>query len=127
MRIAAIVVAFSLLTLAAAPVWALSVSRIATSAEVVAREPVDPTTIFTADVGTVYCFTQLTDIGESTTIHHLWSHEGTTMADVELTIEGTSWRTWSSKKIMPYLKGKWTVTVTDAQGVEISTVDFSVE
>lgn len=107
---------------AAAP----TVVRAEVCADVVEREPVQTSTSFSADVGQLYCFTEIRG-AEGTTVTHAWIHEGTTRARVELPVRSNRWRTWSSKQILPEWTGAWQVKILDADGVVLETLDFVVE
>lgn len=105
---------------------AATVARAQVCTDVVDREPVNPSTSFGADVGQLYCFTEIRG-AEGTTITHAWIHEGTTRARVDLPVRSPRWRTWSSKQILPAWTGNWQVKVLDADGVVLDTLDFVVE
>ena len=83
-------------------------------------------TTFDANVGKLYCFSQITGGSADVTIKHIWSHAGKVVAEVPLTIKGSRYRTWSSKTIPASWTGEWTVKVVDADGAELKTVTFTV-
>ena len=103
-----------------------SVSRSAFTREIVAREPAEASVEFPSDVGEVYFFTQILDAGKSEEIVHRWDYNGETVAEVSLHVEGPSWPTWSSKKVMPHQLGAWSVTVITAEGDAIETANFTI-
>jgi hypothetical protein len=105
----------------------VSVARKIFATDVVAREPVEPAETFPPEVGTIYFYTQFLDIGGPTTLVHAWVYKGQTVAEVELYVEGKSWRTWSSKKIMPHQTGEWTVEVRDDNGGVIDSAKFTIK
>jgi hypothetical protein len=82
--------------------------------------------IYPSSVGTLCCFTRLTDIPSEGTIHHIWYHGNREMAKVELSISPPQWRTYSSKIIVPGWKGSWKVDVVYGDYV-LKTVVFAVE
>jgi hypothetical protein len=90
------------------------------------REPVGAASNFPAEVGNVCLWTRVTGGAGEMTIHHLWLHDGKQVADVELTIKGNSWRTWSCKKVPASWTGNWEVRVTDAGGNVLKSVTFTV-
>lgn len=91
------------------------------------REPVGAAESFPAEVDKVYLWTKVTGAAEGeTTIHHVWLREGQEMADVELPVRGTPWRTYSYKTIPPEWAGNWEVKVTGADGNVIKSVTFTV-
>ena len=77
----------------------LSVAVIASGVE--AREPVGQGDRFPADIGQVYCYTRVEGASEETVIYHAWRQGDKLHAKVQLNIRGPSWRTWSSKRILP--------------------------
>lgn len=96
------------------------------------RSIVDPGTEFaaagfSAETGQVYCLSRLSHMTAPTTVTHVWYHEGRTMARVELKVGGASWRTWSSKRILPAWTGQWEVKVLDADGMVLATAGFTIK
>ena len=81
---------------------------------------------YPSSVGTLCCFTKLTDIPSEGTIYHIWYHGNKQMAKVELSISPPQWRTYSSKIILPSWKGSWRVEVVYGDYV-LKTVAFTVE
>jgi hypothetical protein len=90
------------------------------------RTPQGAATSFGTDVGQVYCWCKVTGGTGEESIKHIWSHSGKVVAEVPLTIKGSSWRTWSAKKIMPSLTGDWEVKVVDAAGNTLATATFTI-
>lgn len=104
----------------------LVVEETAVAPDVVDRVPVDPDSTFTADVGRLFCWTRVAGASGETTIHHVWFRGDDQMADIELSVGGSPWRTWSNKRILPEWTGDWRIEVRDAQGNVLETVRFSV-
>ena len=94
--------------------------------EVTEREPVAVADSFSADVGRLYCFTEIRG-SESTVVTHALIHEGKTRARVELPVRSARWRTWSSKDILPGWTGSWQVKILDAEGIVLQTLEFVLE
>ena len=90
------------------------------------REPVAVADSFAADVGRLYCFTEIQGI-ENSVVTHAWIHDGKTRARVELPVRSARWRTWSSKQILPGWTGSWQVKILDADGIVLQTLDFVLE
>ncbi len=82
---------------------------------------------FSAEEGSVFCLTRLANMAAPTTVTHVWYHEGKTMARVELNVGGATWRTWSSKRILPAWTGQWEVKVLDADGMVLASAGFTVK
>ena len=80
----------------------LEVIRGAICRDVVDREPVDAGTQFAPSVGKLYCFTQITGAQGPTEVFHVWYFAETERARVSLSVNGSSWRTYSSKIIQSH-------------------------
>lgn len=95
---------------------------------IVEREPQDTVTTIPAPApeDTLYLWTRITGAAPGTVIHHVWSRGGEQVADVELTVNRASWRTWSRKTITADMTGAWRVEVRDASGSVLKTIDFTV-
>jgi len=113
---------------AAAPAAAVVVAEAAVGRTVVDRVPQDTGTAFPDTVGTLVFFTKVSGApaGAATAIHHVWFHGDTQVADVELQVGGSPWRTWSKKTVPADWKGSWHVEVHDAGGAVLKRVDFTV-
>jgi hypothetical protein len=105
----------------------VSVETMEICAGVQDRQPMGVDSVFSSDVGQVYCFTQLTSSQDTTEISHVWFYNDKQMAKVDLTMGAKSWRTWSSKRIMPSWTGNWRVEVQAASGAGIASKSFRVE
>lgn len=91
------------------------------------REPVGVASTFPADVDTVYLWTRVMGAKDTTFIKCVWTYGDEEMASVELPVRSPSWRTWSSKAIMPQWTGKWDVKVLDADGNVLKGMTFTIE
>lgn len=91
------------------------------------REPVGIDTTFTADIGTIYCFTRIQGISDTTQITHEWYYKQEEKALVNLTVASDDWRTWSSKKILQSWTGPWRVIVLGPEGNVLATKNFAVK
>ena len=113
-------------TVAPAPTPRLTVKEAMIAKTVVDRVPQDTGSAFPVDVGQVMCWTRITDAPAGATLHHVWFHGDTQVGDVELTVGGSPWRTWSRKTIPPDATGAWHVEVRDGSGNMIRRVDFTI-
>lgn len=112
---------------AAAPAPAtLTIVQGVVTDSVVNRAPADSATAYPATVGTLVCFTKVSGGSAGTTIHHVWFHGDAQVADVELHVDGSPWRTWSRKTIPADWTGAWHVEVRDAAGTVLKRIDFTV-
>jgi hypothetical protein len=105
----------------------ISVEAILTNG-VVDRAPQDTATAIAApaEADTVYLWTRVSGAEPGTVLHHVWFKGDEEVADVELTINGSPWRTWSRKTIAAGDTGSWRVEVRDAGGTVLQTVSFTV-
>ena len=104
-----------------------SVEESAIALDVIDRMPVGSDSTFVASVGRVYCWTLVAGAEGEVAIHHVWFHGDQEMADIELRIGGSPWRTWSNKAIVPEWTGAWRVEVRDSAGNVIETIRFTVQ
>lgn len=79
------------------------------------HEPVDEVTELGTDHDRVLFFMEARNL-ENRTLTHRYHYDGEVQAEVDLTIGGPRWRTWSSKRLMPEWEGTWTVEVVDEEG-----------
>lgn len=105
----------------------LTVDQIAVCTAIEDRVPVGEDTVFTSDVGQLFCFTKISGAEGETEIAHVWYFDGEEKAKVTLTIKGQSWRTWSSKKIAEEWIGPWRVEVVDGNGEVLASKAFEIQ
>lgn len=104
----------------------LQVMRDMVTTGVIEREPANDGADFSASMGPVYYFTEVTGASTSTHITHIWYYGGREMAQVQLAVGGPRWRTWSSKQILQEWTGSWTVEAVDPDGNLLSSKTFEV-
>ena len=90
------------------------------------RMPTGMADSFSPEIGQVYLWCKITGGSGSTTIKHVWYYNGQEKATVELTVNGSSWRTWSAKKILPEWAGDWSVKILDASGAVLKELSFKI-
>lgn len=88
------------------------------------RVPLDSLVQFDNDVERIYLWTRVTDYPDQTKLRHVWIHEGLERSDVELTIKGNPWRTWSYKTMRSEWVGNWEVKIVGVDGEVIKSVSF---
>jgi hypothetical protein len=111
---------------AAAMAADLQVEDAAVCTDVVDRQPVDSAVSFPASVGRLYCYTRIIGAQEPTQVVHVWYFGDVERARVTLSVNGSNWRTYSSKVIQANEIGSWRVEVLDADGNNLETVQFDV-
>ena len=104
----------------------LQVEVAAICKDVIDRAPEGAGTSFPASVGKLFCFTKITGAVNPTHVTHVWFFDGTERARVELAVNSSSWRTYSSKNIESQEVGAWRVEVLDAAGNVLQTLNFEV-
>ncbi len=92
---------------------------------VVERQPQDTGSAFPADIGAVMLWTRVSG-ASGDVMHHVWFHGDEQVADIELQIGGSPWRTWSRKTIPPEATGTWRVEVRDATGDVLKSIEFTI-
>jgi hypothetical protein len=102
----------------------LAIEKMVIASGVSERQPTGESTNFTAANGPVYCWTKVTAGQTPTKITHVWSMDGSKVAEVALDINFPSTRTWSKKTVQP---GNWKVEAVDSKGAVLATQEFKVE
>jgi len=105
----------------------IKVENIVICTSVEDRQPEGTGSVFSADVGRLYCYTKIISHADPSVISHVWFYGDLQMAKVDLAIRAGTWRTWSSKNILPHWRGDWRVEVQDSSGEVISQISFKVE
>lgn len=106
---------------------AITVQEIVVCTSVENRQPVGTDSVFTPDVNQLVCYTRLSGDGTQSALSHIWYYMGKEMTRIDLTMNGTSWRTWSRKNILPAWKGEWRVEVQDAAGTVLGKANFTIQ
>lgn len=93
------------------------------TSEVEEREPLFTLETAPLSINELLFFTAIQD-GNGEQLHHIWSYNGETIADVPLAVGSDYWRTWSSKSfagldLAP--GGQWQVEVTTKTGCQLGT------
>jgi hypothetical protein len=99
------------------------VEKIATAASVENREPVNETAAFDKATERVFTWTRVTAAQVPAKIKHVYYSDGKKVAEVELSVNSSPYRVWSSKAVRP---GNWKVEVTDEDGAVLSSAEFTV-
>ena len=91
-------------------------------------EPADPlasTDDLTEEFFKLYFFTDLKNRAGDV-ITYQWALNGRTVANVEVSVNSNSWRSYSSKNITRSMRGDWEVTVLDKSGEVLARSEFKV-
>jgi hypothetical protein len=88
--------------------------------------PVGPDVSFDSGVGKLYCFTRINSGQPPAVIKHLWFQGDRMVMEVTLPVKSASWRTYSTKTILPSATGPWKVDVTSEDGTVLKTLSFTI-
>jgi hypothetical protein len=105
----------------------LTVSEAVITAGIESLTPKGASDSFEANVGKLYAFTKITGAEGETTVKHLWFHGDQLVGEVELPVKAASWRTYSSKTIMPDMTGQWKVDITTHDGTVLKSIPFTIQ
>ena len=105
---------------------ALTITEMAVTTKIVRGNPIDSVRrISSASVKALYCFTRLAShTGGETTIKHVWYRDDVRVADYDLPVKGTKWRTYSMKSVKKGMSGDWRVDALDSEGKLLKSVKF---
>jgi type II secretory pathway predicted ATPase ExeA len=103
----------------------LAVTELTLTRDVVEREPVDATEVFSVSDQRAYAFARVKNPGGQTKVTFVWYLDDATHTSAEMKV-GTSaaWRTWSLLVLEP---GSWRVEVKDESGQVLANRAFTVE
>jgi hypothetical protein len=106
----------------------LKVSEMTVTTRIVKRNPIDSVRrISAASEKTLYCFTRITaPDDEERHISHVWYRNGESVAEYDLPVRGSRWRTYSRKVIEKGMRGVWRVEALDEAGNLLKTVEFTM-
>jgi Protein of unknown function (DUF2914) len=123
----------TLLAIMAVPIIGLAQSagqlQLATATvcrDVVNRESADAGTNFPLSVGKLSWFTKIIGVEGSGKIAHAWYLQDKERFWVDLSVNGHTWRTFSTRAIRPIDVGPWRVDVVDPAGAALKSVPFAV-
>jgi len=105
---------------------ALTVEQAVICKNVVNRAPVAAGNSFATSIDKIFCFTKIVGAKHPTEIIHVWYFDGTERDRVTLSVGGSPWRTYSSKRLRPSDVGPWHVDVLDTGGNMLDRVAFDV-
>lgn len=107
-----------------APRGALTVTEIVLAKAVVDRAPQGVSDTF-AEGSEVNCYTRLDNpAGGQRVVRHEYFFGDELKRSLELKVKGTTWRTWSNKRV--YGPGAWRVDVVDEAGAVLASAPFVV-
>ena len=106
----------------------LDVTRAVFCTKVVEQEPVGISDSYRIDeVQKVYLFTEIAGAQGYTPIRHIWYYNDEKVLEVDLTISGPRWRSWSYKNVYPDMKGKWHAEIVDADNNVLKSIQLIIQ
>lgn len=90
------------------------------------KQPVGAGTVFTDDLGKIYCFTRIGGAQDTTSVNHVWYFGDKEIVKVNLAVKSVSWRTWSSKTVNMGL-GKGHVEIVSEDGDILGKAEFEIK
>ena len=88
------------------------------------RAPAGENTQFFEQAERIYCFTRIGGAADTLEVTHVWYYGDEEKARVPLAVKSASWRTWSSKKMLPAWTGAWRVDVLGPGGEVLMSREF---
>lgn len=91
------------------------------------REPTKAPSPIPPEVGRIYYFTEIVEVGPPMTLLHIWYWRNRYISAVLLKVKGSHFRTWSYKTIPRTWTGVWRVEARMPDGTILSSKTFLVE
>jgi len=113
---------FSTNTLARTDVLRINIAK-----DIKNLEPAGTGKTFGNNIGKLYCFTEIKTDEYPTKVVHVWLYNENIIAEVPLEINSATWRTYSSKKILPKWVGNWKVEIYSNDGELIDSMEFNIK
>ena len=101
----------------------LKVDKLVIASSVENRTPQGEAATFPGDTKNVFAWTRITAESVPAKIKHVYYADGKKVAEVELAINGSPYRVWSSKLVKP---GNWKVEIQDEAGTVLASSEFTV-
>ena len=94
--------------------------------DVVEGIPKVPAIVFSISIGKVSCYTFFDPVPARTQITHNWYYRDEPSARIQLRLRPPRWATFSTIQLRETDKGPWRVEITDADGVVLKELRFSI-
>ena len=95
--------------------------------DVINREPEETSSPIPVEIGRLYYFTEVVDVGPPMEMLHVWTWKDRNVSEIPLRVQGQRYRTWSYKTIPPTWTGEWRVEARTPNGAVLSSQSFQVE
>lgn len=107
----------------------MTVTEMAVTTKISRGNPIDSVhRISSSSVPALFCFTRISrgEDEEDTSIRHVWFKDGVKIAEYDLPVRGSRWRTYSRKGIDHDSAGEWRVDALDKDGAVLKSVTFRI-
>jgi len=88
--------------------------------------PVNPSIVFSIELGRISCFSEFDPVPEKSIIYHKWYRKDNLISVKKLTITPPRWSSFSSMQFRDADKGPWRVEITDDNNKLIRSLRFSI-
>ncbi len=88
--------------------------------------PVNPSIVFSIELGRISCFTEFDPVPEKSIIYHKWYRKDNLISVKKLTVTPPRWSSFSSMQFRDADKGPWRVDVTDDNDKLMRSLRFSI-
>jgi hypothetical protein len=105
---------------------AMATSTVVLCKDVQERTPVDAGDTFPSDVGTLFCFSNVTGATSPVQIYHRWYVGDRMVMEIPISVKAATWRCWSRKTIVPSWQGPCRVDVATESGDVIGSATFTL-
>jgi len=89
-------------------------------------KPLNPSAVFSVQMGSVMCFTAFDRVPKETSIFHDWIRQDKLIFRKKLVLKTPSWSSVSSIQLREADKGPWRVEIRDIDGNLLRTLRFSI-
>ena len=89
-------------------------------------KPLNPSAVFSVQMGSVMCFTAFDRVPTQTSIYHDWIRQDKLVFRKKLVLKTPSWSSVSSIQLREADKGPWRVEIRDNDGNLLRTLRFSI-
>ena len=91
------------------------------------REPVIMVdSIDSSSYTSISFFTELNDLSGQNVVHQ-WTYDDRVMFEKTFEVNGSRWRVWTSKTLIPSWTGTWTVNVLDDERTVLASKSFEYQ
>lgn len=104
---------------------AAAAAEVAVGTAVAERQLTGMAESFPASTGALYCYMKISNAADAQ-VEHVWFKGDTEMSRVKLTVTGSPWRTWSTKKLGADAAGDWRCDVV-VDGKTVQSAKFKVQ